>query len=143
MITTETREKVSPVFGTVYLQGKIYDSNILKSFNLAKDEFATSLQLQLLGQMKGWRHIVLIEIFSTSKLTNLYFSRIEALNQYDAEKTRRESALNSLESYVFDVKTKLENEVEYKAAVTQNELESITKLYTEVGILSIFNELML
>lgn len=84
-----------------------------------------------------------LKFFSTSKLTNLYFSRIEALNQYDAEKTRRESALNSLESYVFDVKTKLENEVEYKAAVTQNELESITKLYTEVGILSIFNKLML
>lgn len=84
-----------------------------------------------------------IKLFSVSELTKLSFHRIEALNQHDAEKTRRESALNSLESYVFDVKTKLENEVEYKAAVTQNELESITKLYTEVSIFGILDKLML
>lgn len=63
--------------------------------------------------------------------------RIEALNQYDADKTRREGALNNLESYVFDVKTKLENEDEYKAAVTKSEAEAIAKLYTEVSIIII------
>lgn len=59
--------------------------------------------------------------------------RIEALNKFDAEKTRRESALNSLESYVFDVKIKLEDEEEYKLAATENEADSIRKLYTEVN----------
>ncbi|KAG8279217.1 Hypoxia up-regulated protein 1 [Homalodisca vitripennis] len=59
-------------------------------------------------------------------------AKIDALNQFDAEKSRREGALNALESFVFDVKTKLEDEEEYKSAATQTELESITKLYTEM-----------
>uniref|UniRef100_A0A1B6MMN4 Hypoxia up-regulated protein 1 n=1 Tax=Graphocephala atropunctata TaxID=36148 RepID=A0A1B6MMN4_9HEMI len=59
-------------------------------------------------------------------------SKIDALNQFDAEKSRREGALNALESFVFEVKTKLEDEEEYKSAATQSELESISKLYTEI-----------
>lgn len=106
-----------------------------------KDHAEIMLEIFVLNKTL-WHIIVLREyICSASQLINLWFYRIEALNQYDAEKTRRESALNSLESYVFDVKTKLENEVEYKAAVTQNELESITKLYTEVSIFGFIQQI--
>lgn len=47
-------------------------------------------------------------------------------------KARREGALNALESFVFDVKVKFDEEEEYKAAATTNEAESIRKMCTDV-----------
>ncbi|KAL1131874.1 hypothetical protein AAG570_011485 [Ranatra chinensis] len=50
--------------------------------------------------------------------------KIEELNQFDEDKSRREGALNALESYVFEAKRKLESD-EYKFAATQGEANAI------------------
>ncbi|XP_054262425.1 hypoxia up-regulated protein 1 [Macrosteles quadrilineatus] len=60
-------------------------------------------------------------------------AKIETLNKYDAEKSRREGALNNLESFLFDVKMKLEDEDEYKFAATETETESINKMVAELS----------
>ncbi|XP_067011480.2 hypoxia up-regulated protein 1 isoform X2 [Anabrus simplex] len=60
------------------------------------------------------------------------FKKIQALNEFDREKTRRESALNALESFVFDTQNKLESE-EYLAAATEEEVEKIRKMCSEIS----------
>ena len=54
----------------------------------------------------------------------LYYFRIAALNHFDAERTRRETALNNLEAFVIDAQQKIASE-EYKAAGSTNEIENI------------------
>lgn len=58
--------------------------------------------------------------------------RIEALNEFDRQRSRRESALNALESFVFDAQGKLWLD-EYKAAATEEEMEKIKKACSEVS----------
>ena len=62
---------------------------------------------------------------------NVFF-RIDALNEYDMQKHRREGALNALESFIFDAKQKLESEEDYISAATPEEAEKIRKLCAEV-----------
>lgn len=58
--------------------------------------------------------------------------KIKALNEFDKEKTRRETALNNLESFVIDAQQKLESE-EYKVATTPEETEKIIKSCSQVS----------
>jgi len=53
------------------------------------------------------------------------------LNEYDFQRNRRESALNALESYVFDAQNKLEEE-DYQSAGTSEEMEKIRQGCSEV-----------
>jgi hypoxia up-regulated 1 len=59
--------------------------------------------------------------------------RIEALNEFDRQRSRRESALNALESFVFDAQGKLWLD-EYQAAATKEEMEKIKQTCSEVRI---------
>lgn len=67
-------------------------------------------------------------------LCNLIFwsFRIQVLNEYDFQRNRRESALNALESYVFDAQNKLEEE-DYQSAATSEEMDKIRQGCSEVG----------
>lgn len=58
--------------------------------------------------------------------------KIHYLDQHDREKTRRETALNNLESFVIDAQQKLEME-DYAAAATSGETEKILKACTEIS----------
>uniref|UniRef100_A0A1B6CKK6 Hypoxia up-regulated protein 1 n=1 Tax=Clastoptera arizonana TaxID=38151 RepID=A0A1B6CKK6_9HEMI len=60
-------------------------------------------------------------------------SKIDALNEYDAQRNRREGALNALESALFDSKTKLEDEEDYKNAATSAEIESVITLSNQLS----------
>lgn len=51
---------------------------------------------------------------------------------HDSEKTRRETALNNLESYVIDAQQKLDSE-EYSTAATDKEAEEIRKACAEMS----------
>lgn len=59
--------------------------------------------------------------------------RIEALNEFDRQRSRRESALNALESFVFDAQGKLWLD-EYQAAATEEEIEKIKQTCSEVRV---------
>ncbi|XP_033207076.1 hypoxia up-regulated protein 1 isoform X2 [Belonocnema kinseyi] len=58
--------------------------------------------------------------------------KIEALNKVDRERTRRETVLNNLESFVIDAQQKLDSK-EYKKASTPEEAEKILKASIEVS----------
>lgn len=58
--------------------------------------------------------------------------RIETLDKHDYERVRRESALNSLESFVIDAQQKLETD-EYKNALVPADAENIKKACSEVS----------
>ncbi|XP_043284263.1 hypoxia up-regulated protein 1 isoform X2 [Venturia canescens] len=58
-------------------------------------------------------------------------NKIKALNDYDREKMRRETALNSLEAFVIDAKQKVETD-EYKAASTAEELQTIAQACDQI-----------
>lgn len=60
-----------------------------------------------------------------------YIFRIEALDEYDRQKHKKEKARNQLESYVFDAQNKLDLD-EYVVAATDEEKESILKACQEV-----------
>lgn len=60
------------------------------------------------------------------------FKKIQVLNEYDFQRNRRESALNALESYVFDAQNKLEEE-DYQSAATSDEIEKIRQGCSEVS----------
>lgn len=60
------------------------------------------------------------------------FRKIQTLNEYDFQRNRRESALNALESYVFDAQNKLEEE-DYQAAATSEEIEKIRLGCSEIS----------
>lgn len=62
----------------------------------------------------------------------LFLSRIYNLDMHDLKKTRRETALNNLESYVIDAQQKLDSE-EYSVAATEKEIEEIRKACAEVS----------
>ncbi|PNF19992.1 Hypoxia up-regulated protein 1 [Cryptotermes secundus] len=59
-------------------------------------------------------------------------NKIEALNEFDRQRSRRESALNALESFVFDAQGKLWLD-EYQAAATEEEIEKIKQSCSEVS----------
>lgn len=54
------------------------------------------------------------------------------LDVYDFEKTRRETALNNLETFIIDAQQRLQSE-EYAAAATPQEIESILKACSEIS----------
>lgn len=58
--------------------------------------------------------------------------KLESLNEFDEQRKRRESALNALESFVFDAQNKLYAD-EYQAAGTEEELEKIKQSCSEVS----------
>ncbi|XP_047099616.1 hypoxia up-regulated protein 1 isoform X1 [Schistocerca piceifrons] len=58
--------------------------------------------------------------------------KLESLNEFDEQRKRRESALNALESFVFDAQNKLYAD-EYRAAATEEELEKIKQTCSEVS----------
>lgn len=60
------------------------------------------------------------------------FRKIQTLNEYDFQRNRRESALNALESYVFDAQNKLE-EGDFQAAASAEEIEKIRQGCSEVS----------
>lgn len=59
------------------------------------------------------------------------FLRIDALNQYDAKKTRREGALNALESAVIETRTRME-EAEFSEFAKPEEAQTIQTKSKEV-----------
>ncbi|GAB1866073.1 Hypoxia up-regulated protein 1 [Camponotus japonicus] len=71
------------------------------------------------------------QILSGKKLTESR-EKIHRLNVHDSEKTRRETALNNLESYVIDAQQKLDSE-EYSAAATNEEAEQIREACAEIS----------
>lgn len=54
------------------------------------------------------------------------------MNVHDSEKTRRETALNNLESYVIDAQQKFDSE-EFSDAATDKEIEEIRKACAEIS----------
>lgn len=60
------------------------------------------------------------------------WKKLDTLNQEDKERSRREAALNLLESFVIDAQTKL-SEKEYSSASTPQEIEKIKKACSEVS----------
>ncbi|KAK3912914.1 Hypoxia up-regulated protein 1 [Frankliniella fusca] len=60
------------------------------------------------------------------------FRKIQTLNEYDFQRNRRESALNALESYVFDAQNKLEED-DFQSAATTEEIEKIRLGCSEVS----------
>ncbi|XP_011252680.1 hypoxia up-regulated protein 1 isoform X2 [Camponotus floridanus] len=71
------------------------------------------------------------QILSGTKLTESR-EKIHRLNVHDSEKTRRETALNNLESYVIDAQQKLDSE-EYSVAATNEEAEQIREACAEIS----------
>lgn len=61
-----------------------------------------------------------------------FFFRIHRLDVHDFEKTRRETALNNLESYVIDAQHRLDSE-EYAVATTDKEAEEIRAACAEIS----------
>uniref|UniRef100_A0A224XE47 Hypoxia up-regulated protein 1 n=1 Tax=Panstrongylus lignarius TaxID=156445 RepID=A0A224XE47_9HEMI len=76
------------------------------------------------------------EFFITPSLNEQQLSDsigvIDELNKNDEMKRRHEGALNSLESFVFEAKTKLETD-EYKLAATSEEATAISDLCTKTS----------
>ncbi|XP_071633112.1 hypoxia up-regulated protein 1 isoform X1 [Temnothorax longispinosus] len=58
--------------------------------------------------------------------------KIHRLDVHDSEKTRRETALNNLESYVIDAQQKFDSE-EFSNAATEKEIEEIRKACAEIS----------
>ncbi|GLH11715.1 Major heat shock 70 kDa protein Ba [Gryllus bimaculatus] len=58
--------------------------------------------------------------------------KLDALNEFDRQRVRRASALNSLESFVFDAQAKLEVE-EFQQAASEAEIEKIRSECSEVS----------
>lgn len=54
------------------------------------------------------------------------------MDVHDSEKTRRETALNNLESYVIDAQQKFDSE-EFSKAATDKEIEEIRKACSEIS----------
>ncbi|XP_076662041.1 hypoxia up-regulated Grp170 co-chaperone protein isoform X2 [Halictus rubicundus] len=65
------------------------------------------------------------QILSGDKLAKSR-DKLRRLDEYDFEKTRRETALNNLETFIIDAQQKLESE-EYTVAATPEEIENILK----------------
>lgn len=72
-----------------------------------------------------YRHIIGLII--------IYIFRIKALNEYDLNKQKYDSALNSLEAAIIETRLKLDNELQ--PFVTAEEQQSLTKKCDEVILL--------
>lgn len=68
----------------------------------------------------------------TGKLFEDAVKKLKHLNDFDQRRTRRESAQNALESFVFDVQAKLWLD-EYQAAATPEEIEKIKEACSKVS----------
>ncbi|XP_014221375.1 hypoxia up-regulated protein 1 [Trichogramma pretiosum] len=77
-----------------------------------------------------------VEKLGSQKLSDDKFSasksKLKALDTYDKEKAKRESALNNLESFVIDMQQKLETD-EYQKAVQSEESEKIRKACSDAS----------
>ncbi|XP_060818511.1 hypoxia up-regulated protein 1 isoform X2 [Bombus pascuorum] len=71
------------------------------------------------------------QILSGNKLVESR-EKLHRLDVYDFEKTKRETALNNLETFIIDAQQKLESE-EYAAAATSQEAENILKACSEIS----------
>ncbi|XP_011862642.1 PREDICTED: hypoxia up-regulated protein 1 isoform X2 [Vollenhovia emeryi] len=71
------------------------------------------------------------QILSGDKLVESR-DKIHRLDVHDSEKTRRETALNNLESYVIDAQQKFDSE-EFSSAATEKEIENIQKACAEIS----------
>ncbi|XP_029040545.2 hypoxia up-regulated protein 1 isoform X1 [Osmia bicornis bicornis] len=71
------------------------------------------------------------QILSGDKLVESR-DKLHRLDVYDFEKTRRETALNNLETFIIDAQQRLQSE-EYAAAATPQEIESILKACSEIS----------
>ncbi|XP_076178749.1 hypoxia up-regulated Grp170 co-chaperone protein isoform X2 [Ptiloglossa arizonensis] len=71
------------------------------------------------------------QILSGDKLTESR-EKLHRLDVYDFEKTKRETALNNLETFIIDAQQRLESE-EYAAAATSQEAENILKACFEIS----------
>ncbi|KAG5320504.1 HYOU1 protein, partial [Pseudoatta argentina] len=71
------------------------------------------------------------QILSGEKLTETR-DKIHHLDVHDSEKTRRETALNNLESYVIDAQQKFDSK-EFSDAATDKEIEEIRKACAEIS----------
>ncbi|KAG5337401.1 HYOU1 protein, partial [Acromyrmex charruanus] len=71
------------------------------------------------------------QILSGEKLTETR-DKIHRLDVHDSEKTRRETALNNLESYVIDAQQKFDSK-EFSDAATDKEIEEIRKACAEIS----------
>ncbi|XP_075233640.1 hypoxia up-regulated Grp170 co-chaperone protein isoform X2 [Lycorma delicatula] len=94
------------------------------------------------GEKKKPKAVVVKEVIKTSEIIigipplgekhmQESLKKIETLNQHDELKRKREGALNALESFVFDVKVKLEEEP-YIAAATDAEVTSIRNTCAQI-----------
>lgn len=82
-------------------------------------------------EIKAEERILTVQSMGEKQLMES-LGKIEALNEYDVQKSRREGALNALESFVFDAKQKLDSEEDYIRAATSEEAEKIRKLCAEI-----------
>ncbi|XP_015428864.1 PREDICTED: hypoxia up-regulated protein 1 [Dufourea novaeangliae] len=71
------------------------------------------------------------QILSGDKLTESR-EKLHRLDVYDFEKTKRETALNNLETFIIDAQQRLESE-EYAVATTSQEAENILKACSEIS----------
>ncbi|XP_043786796.1 hypoxia up-regulated protein 1 isoform X2 [Apis laboriosa] len=71
------------------------------------------------------------KILSGDKLVESQ-AKLHRLDVYDFEKTKRETALNNLETFIIDAQQKLESE-EYATVATSQEAESILKACSEIS----------
>ncbi|KAG6803682.1 hypoxia up-regulated protein 1 isoform X1 [Apis mellifera caucasica] len=71
------------------------------------------------------------QILSGDKLVKSQ-AKLHRLDVYDFEKTKRETALNNLETFIIDAQQKLESE-EYATVATSQEAESILKACSEIS----------
>ncbi|XP_034183487.1 hypoxia up-regulated Grp170 co-chaperone protein isoform X1 [Osmia lignaria lignaria] len=71
------------------------------------------------------------QILSGDKLVESR-DKLHRLDVYDFEKTRRETALNNLETFIIDAQQRLQSE-EYAVAATPQEIESILKACSEIS----------
>nr|XP_031825896.1 hypoxia up-regulated protein 1 isoform X1 [Nomia melanderi] len=71
------------------------------------------------------------QILSGDKLTESR-EKLRRLDEFDFEKTKRETALNNLETFIIDAQQKLDSE-EYKVASTPEETENILKACAEIS----------
>ncbi|XP_033331582.2 hypoxia up-regulated Grp170 co-chaperone protein isoform X2 [Megalopta genalis] len=71
------------------------------------------------------------QILSGDKLAESR-EKLHRLDEYDFEKTRRETALNNLETFIIDAQQKLVSE-EYTVAATPPEIETILKACSEIS----------
>jgi hypoxia up-regulated 1 len=83
-------------------------------------------------KMAGAGSILSKELYSEAK------TRLEALDKKDAERRRTAELKNNLESYIYSMKEKLEENTEILTVSTEQERESFAEKLNEVCSIIIF-----